>query len=127
MKNVIISSIVIAALLVSWMFFLFYAENECQQMIHSIEHDIIPSIESEQWKDAKDYLKKTNEKWHHFRKLGLYFFHTETINTIDYNLARALEYANAEDISNTAGELNSIAEQLSFLTENEKLSLQNIF
>ena len=33
----------------------------------------------------------------------------------------------AQDISNSSGELAAMLEQLSFLTENESLSLQNVF
>jgi hypothetical protein len=52
---------------------------------------------------------------------------TATINEIDYALARSIKFIQAEDISNSNGELNAVIEQFSFLTENQNLSLQNIF
>ena len=127
MKDLIIASLIIAVLLGGWILVLHGAERESQQLISSIQEDIIPLADAGNWKQANIQINKLNQDWHDFRKKALYFFHTETINTIDYSMARSLKYAEAEDDSNTAGELNSMIEQLSFLTGNEKLTLQNLF
>lgn len=126
MKDFLISGFIILFLMVTWGFFLHHAEEDSQKMIHTIRAEILPDMEAGQWDDVRRKLDTLNDTWHKFRKTALYFFHTETINGIDYSVASVLKYAQAEDLSNAAGELNSMIEQLSFLTGNEKLTLQNI-
>ena len=127
MKDLITASLILFLLLGGWMIFLYYADLQGQNLIDSIKEDILPNIETGQWDSVQVQMKSLNERWHKFRGAALYFFHTETINTIDYSLARAMKYAAAEDNSNAAGELNSMIEQLSFLTANEKLTMRNLF
>ncbi|MGN0727451.1 MAG: DUF4363 family protein, partial [Anaerovoracaceae bacterium] len=57
---------------------------------------------------------------------ALLFLDTQTINEIDYSLARPMKYVKAEDVSNSAGELNAIIEQLTFLKKNDEVSAANI-
>lgn len=127
MKDLISASLILFILLGGWIFFLHHTEQESQKMIQSIENDILPQIEQQQWEQAQAELDKLNQNWHHFRSTALYFFHTETINTIDYSMARSMKYTSAEDESNAAGELNSMIEQLVFLTSSQKFTFQNIF
>ena len=42
-------------------------------------------------------------------------------------MAKAIKYVEAEDVSNSSGELNALAEQLDFLVAREKINLENIF
>ena len=44
----------------------------------------------------------------------------------DYCLAKADKYVNAEDVSNSSGELNSLAGQMLFLKTKEKITPENI-
>lgn len=110
-----------------WFVFLHYADTQSQDLIKEIREEILPDIQAGKWSAVQKKMDLLNEDWHKFRKVTLYLLHTETINSIDYGIARSIKYAEAEDDSNTAGELNAVIEQLSFLTDNQKLTLQNVF
>ena len=51
---------------------------------------------------------------------------TDEINEIDFCLAKAEKYIKAEDVSNSSGELNSLAEQLIFMYEQQDIKAANI-
>ena len=127
MKDLLASALIMVLILGGWLIFLHYADGQSQSLIKEIRHEILPEIKEGHWAAVQTKMDKLNDDWHKFRKITLYLLHTETINSIDYSIARSLKYAAAEDESNTAGELNAAIEQLSFLTDNQKLTLQNIF
>ena len=127
MKDFIAASLIMLLILGGWLIFLHYADTQSQSLVSEIRHEILPAIKDGSWTSVQSKMDTLNDDWHKFRKVTLYLLHTETINSIDYSIARALKYADAEDESNTAGELNAAIEQLSFLTDNQKLTLQNIF
>lgn len=71
-------------------------------------------------------MKKLDDDWHKYKKTALLFLDTQTINEIDYSLARAEKYVKSEDVSNSSGELNSMIEQLTFLKQNDEVTFANI-
>ena len=127
MKDFIAASLIMVLTLGGCLLFLHYADNQSQNLIKDIRQEILPDINQGNWYSVQKKMDRLNDDWHRFRKVTLYLLHTETINSIDYGIARSIKYAEAEDDSNTAGELNSVIEQLSFLTDNQKLTLQNVF
>ena len=127
MKELIAAALIMTLILGGWIIFLHYAEDQSQHLTKKIRQEILPDIKNGSWAAVQKNMDVLNEDWHRFRKITLYLLHSETINSIDYSMARAVKYAEAEDESNTSGELNVIIEQLSFLTSNQKLTLQNIF
>ena len=127
MKDFIAASMIMILLLGGWLFFIHYADSQSQHLIKEIRQEILPGIQSGDWPSVQQKMKVLDDDWHKFRKITLYLLHTETINAIDYSIARSIKYSEAEDDSNTAGELNAAIEQLSFLTRNQRLTLQNIF
>ena len=127
MKDLIAALLILFLVLGLWFVFLNYAESQTHQLITDIRQEILPLIYDENWPDVQVKTESLNEDWHKFRRTALCLLHTETINSIDLSIARTMKYAKAEDQSNTAGELNAAASQLSYLTENQKLTLQNLF
>ena len=61
------------------------------------------------------------------RKEGCFFLDTQTINEIDYSMAKSVKYVNAEDVSNASGELSAMLEQLTFLCSNDEVNWGNVF
>lgn len=127
MKELIAAALIMTLILGGWLLFLHYADEQSQHLTKEIRQKILPDIKNGSWAAVQKNMDILNEDWHRFRKITLYLLHSETINSIDYSVARAIKYAEAEDESNTSGELNVMIEQLSFLTSNQKLTLQNIF
>ena len=91
-----------------------------------LKKEIIPAVEAEQWEESKQLMKELDKDWHKYKKVALLFLDTQTVNEIDYSLARAIKYVKAEDVSNSSGELNSMIEQLTFLKKNDEVSASNI-
>lgn len=127
MKELIAAALIMTLIIGGWLLFLHYADEQSQHLTKEIRQKILPDIKNGSWAAVQKNMDILNEDWHRFRKITLYLLHSETINSIDYSVARAIKYAEAEDESNTSGELNVMIEQLSFLTSNQKLTLQNIF
>ena len=127
MKDLLIAALTIVLLIGGWLSFIHYADSQSKGFQKEIEKKIIPEITAENWKVTEKRLERLDEDWHKFRKISLFFLDTHTINEIDFGLAKSIEYAHAQDISNSTGELAAMVEQLSFLTENESLSMQNVF
>lgn len=127
MKDLIVSTLILFLIAGGWTAFLSYAESQTSSYIVDIETQILPAVEAEDWTNSTQMLETFRQDWHRFRKTALCFLDTETISDIDYGLARAIKFTSAGDAGSAAGELNSMAEQLSLLMENQKISLQNIF
>ncbi|MGN1143057.1 MAG: DUF4363 family protein [Anaerovoracaceae bacterium] len=127
MRDLLIATLTILLLIGGWLTFIHYADSQSKNFQKEIEKKILPEITVGNWEEAESRLDRLNKGWHKFRKISLFFLDTHTINEIDFGLAKSIEYAHAQDVSNSTGELAAMVEQLSFLTENESLSLQNVF
>lgn len=127
MKDLLIAFLTILLLIGGWLTFIHYADSQSKNFQEDIEKKIIPGIAAENWDETDKRLNRLDKDWHEFRKISLFFLDTHTINEIDFGLAKSIEYAHAQDVSNSTGELAAMVEQLSFLTENESLFLQNVF
>lgn len=126
MKDLIISIVIVAILISGWFVFFNYSENTIHSYTACIKEEIIPLIEKDRWEQGYKKMSELEDQWHDFRRLALYFLDTETINEIDYSIAKASKYVKAKDISNSSGELNAVIEQLRFLSQNDELTLNNI-
>ena len=126
MRDLIVSIVIIVVLISGWIVFDNYSENQLAGFATSIKEDIIPAVEGENREDSKAMIEELNKLWHKYRSKALLFLETSEINEIDYCLAKSEKYIKAEDVSNSSGELNSLAEQLIFMYEQEKINLANI-
>jgi hypothetical protein len=127
MKALIISIVSIAVLIIGWCIFVNYSDQSIHGMMNSIEDDIIINVYAENWDKAEDQFNHMSSEWHKKKKVYSFFFNTSVINEADYSIARAKSYIHAKDLSQSAGELNCIKEQLGFLHLNELITLENIF
>ncbi len=126
MRDLIISIAAVALLIGTWLVFFDYSSDNIDSYTHSLKKEIIPAVEAEQWEESKQLMKELDKDWHKYKKVALLFLDTQTVNEIDYSLARAIKYVKAEDVSNSSGELNSMIEQLTFLKKNDEVSASNI-
>lgn len=126
MRDLLISTAIIVVLIGSWLCFDSYSNNSIKDLVNDIQEDIIPAVESEDWEKSRRLTEELSEEWHEYKKVALLFLSTEELSEIDYCIARSEKYVDAADISNSSGELNSLAEQMKFLISREKVSLENI-
>ena len=126
MKDLIVSTLLIAALIGCWLIFYGYSEFRITGFIQAIDEVVLPMAEDGNWSESLQEMEKLNVNWHKYKGIALLFLDTEIINEIDYSVARATQYIKARDISNSSGELLFIREQLRFLSSNDRVSLANI-
>ena len=126
MRDLIISIVAVVLLIGTWLVFFDYSSDNIDSYTYSLKKEIIPAVEAEQWEESKQLMKNLDKDWHKYKKVALLFLDTQTVNEIDYTLARAIKYVKAEDVSNSSGELNSMIEQLTFLKKNDEVSASNI-
>ena len=126
MRDLIISVVVVALLIGTWLVFFDYSSKNIDAYSYTIKNEILPAVEAERWDEGGQLMKKLDKDWHKYKKVALLFLDTQTINEIDYSLAKAEKYVKSEDVSNSSGELNSMIEQLTFLKQNDEVSAANI-
>lgn len=126
MKNLITSFLIVAFLIGGWLIFDNYSRNVTGALAEVLKEDIIPFTEAESWDKASASYDIFEEEWDKYRKISLAFLENDQINEIELCVARAEKYIEAEDVSNSAGELCSIARQLELLDKREKITLSNI-
>ena len=85
------------------------------------------AVEASDWQNSNKKMKKLNKDWHKYKKVAIFFLDTQTINEIDYSMAKSVKYVKAEDVSNSSGELNAMVEQLAFLCTNDEVNWGNVF
>ncbi len=127
MKDFIIVSLILLFLFGSWTGFLYYSNQQIQKLIADIQDKILPAIEAEDWQESSRLMKDFQDRWKKIRKLSLYFRDTGPLGEIDISIAKTIKYVQAEDVSNSSGELQAVSKQLSAMRNQEKLNLQNIF
>ncbi len=126
MRYLIISITTVSLLIGSWLVFFSYSSKNIDAYTEFLKDEILPAVEAENWEESNSLMKKLDDDWHKYKKTALLFLDTQTINEIDYSLARAEKYVKAEDVSNSSGELNSMIEQLTFLKQNDEVTFANI-
>lgn len=126
MKDLIISILIIALLIGSWLIFDGYSKQTTTLMAESLEANTIPLVENELWEEATLQYERFEKNWNKYKKTALSFLENDQISEIDLCVARAEKYIEAKDVSNSAGELCSIAKQLHLLDLREKVTLSNI-
>lgn len=126
MKYLIISITTVSLLIGSWLIFFSYSSKDIDTYTQFLEDEVLPAVEAKHWDESSRLMKKLDDDWHKYKKTALLFLDTQTINEIDYSLARAEKYVKSEDVSNSSGELNSMIEQLTFLKQNDEVTFANI-
>ena len=126
MRDLIISAAIMMVLIGSWLIFDNYSEKQLVDFSSSIIEEIIPAVEAGDWDESLSMISDFSDRWHEYRKKALLFLETEEVNEIDYCLAKSEKYIKAEDVSNSSGELNSLAEQIIFMNEKQDINAANI-
>lgn len=127
MKDLIVSICAVAVLIGGWLIFAHASQAQIDDLNDRIREEIIPSVESAQWDEAYQKVQVLSDDWHAYKKTAIFFLDTQTINDIDYAMAKSVKYVKAEDVSNASGELFAMVEQLTFLCSNDEVNWGNVF
>ena len=126
MKNLIISCIIVLVFIVGWLSFDYYSQNAVNSLCDILEDNIIPLTEENSWGEVALQYEDFEKEWNQYKAVALYFLENDKLVEIDLCIARAEKYIEAEDVSNSAGEVSSISKQIQLLTKREKVTLSNI-
>ncbi|NLP30777.1 MAG: DUF4363 family protein [Clostridiales bacterium] len=127
MRALFISLLSLTILVVSWSIFLVYAGNAINDMVDILEYETIEKIKNENWQNAQKSFKQVIEIWQSKRKIYSVFFDANSIGEIEGTIAKAKAYINSQDQGSAVAEIAHLQQQFSFLLENEKVTLENIF
>lgn len=125
MRSLVISIIALGLLMGSWGVFLNRADKAIHEMSASINEEIIPAVSAEDWRRSQERFSYMSTLWNQDRRLFSIYFDAISIGQIEGSLARAKEYLQSEEKSSASGELAYLDQQLLFVLENERLSLEN--
>lgn len=126
MRDLVVSAAIVAFLIGGWLIFDSYSDHKVGQMSDFIISDIIPQVEAENWEESRKMMTNLEESWRDYKSRALFFLNNEELSEIEYCMIKAEKYVNAEDVSNSSGELNSLAGQFDFLVAREKITPENI-
>lgn len=127
MRSLITASLCVVLIFAAWTVFSDFADDTLHDLMNQTEEEIMVSVIKEDWGKAETEMEKLTEKWHSYKIVYSYFLNAEDINNTDYSIARCTQYIRAEDVSNSAGELACVKEQLKYLHLRETIRLENIF
>ncbi|MEG1725210.1 MAG: DUF4363 family protein [Anaerovoracaceae bacterium] len=127
MKSLIISVLSLSILITIWCVFYNYSDDYLHSTVNDIDNSVMIHVEDKQWKKASKEINNMEKGWHKYKRTASFFLDTESLNETDYSFAKCNKYIKAKDVSNSAGEVNCLKEQLLFLHKNESLIWSNIF
>lgn len=127
MKKLIAAVLSVGILIGSWLIFANYSHGQISEFTRFIKEEILPTVEASDWESSNLLIEKLNNDWNRYRSKAIFFLDTQTINEIDYSMAKSIKYVKAEDVSNSSGELNAMSEQLTFLCANDEVNWGNVF
>ena len=126
MRDLIVSVVAVALLIGAWLLFFNYSQHQINQFAGIIETSAIPLAGEADWDGCNTQISILNRKWHKYKSIAFFFLDTDSLNQIDYSMARSVQYIKAQDYSNASGELLALSEQLKRLYSNERITFANI-
>ncbi len=127
MKKLLAAVLSVGILIGGWLIFANYSHSQINGFTRFIEEEILPAVEASDWETSYLLMEKLNKDWNGYRSKAIFFLDTQTINEIDYSMAKSIKYVKAADVSNSSGELNAMTRQLTFLCANDEVNWGNVF
>lgn len=127
MRNFVISLICLCVLLGIWGCFSVYSSRISEEMQLQSEVLIEEAIKQSDWNAAEEDFRKLSAMWDEYKIPASFFIDLKDINEIDCTLSKAHLYIEAEDISNSSGEISYLKDKFKLLHRNDSLLLTNIF
>ena len=119
MRAFIISSAVFILSLGLWTWSHMFFGQVLDEYSSFITTDIVPAVSEGRWEDALFLYGGFEDDWEENRRYMNLFYDRDRVNAVDDCIKRSKEFMSAEDPSNSAGELSSLANQLQYLRYQE--------
>lgn len=126
MRDLIISLICMAVLIVPWGIYSKYSTETTEMYNHIIDNELLPAVTSQNWDKAESDFESVTEMWNKQKKISSFFSSTSAVNDIDSTVKKTYYYLKMKDKSNTSGEAAYLRCKLNYLYNNETLTPSNI-
>ncbi|MDO4545327.1 MAG: DUF4363 family protein [Bacillota bacterium] len=126
MRDLIISILCMVILIIPWTIYDNYSSKTIDTYKSSIQEQIIPAIEADDWDRAEKNFSQIEDDWKKYQKTSAFFIDTQSINEVDSIISKVHYYISLHDASNAAGEAAYLKNSFDLLHENESPSLGNI-
>lgn len=126
MRSLLISIVAFTLVLGSWGVFIVFADDSIHSLHQTIKKEAMLAINQEDWVKAEKSLGRVSAQWYQGRRVFSLFFNAQAIAEVEASVVRAQAYISAEEKASSLGELAYLDQQLMFLLENEKLTLENV-
>ena len=127
MKNLIASVLCLLLLLIPWLIYDRYSVDTLGSFNNIIEQEIIPALEKEDWDSAEKSFNNVAKDWERFENISEFFLDTQAVSEVDELLYKTKYHIKMHDSSNAAASSAELTHMLSYLHQNEGLSVGNIF
>ncbi|HPO05047.1 MAG TPA: DUF4363 family protein [Bacillota bacterium] len=114
-----------AVLFIAWGLFISSADADIEKMKAEID-SAITAISVEEWDKGQDAIDNIFRQWKDKRLVFSLFFDAISIGEAEASLFKADAYTKAREKGSAMAELAYIRHRLSFLYENEKITIENI-
>lgn len=125
-KILLISSVTLAALIISGFYISIYLQKSTSELISEIDK-IEASVKDNRWSDANTSMEKLESNWDKLENKWTLFTNHHEIDNISITLKKSIEYIKSQNSSEAMSSLASLRHYLSHIPDMEKLTLKNIF
>jgi hypothetical protein len=125
MRALWITIIATLILFITWGTFIHFAGKDMDYMADNIDRATL-SVFKEDWQEGQAFLELVEKRWFKRRLVFSLFFDAVSIGEVEASLFKATSYNSAEEKGSAMAELTNLRHLLSFLFENEKISIENI-
>ena len=126
MKKLLIAVICLLVLIIPWELYDRYSTAAVKGYCTVIEEQILPATVSNDWDTAMTSFQSIKKDWEKFKKISEYFINAQIINEADRLVSKVEYFINTKDSSNAAAISSELKQTLTYLHENEMLSIGNV-
>lgn len=127
MKNLVIATLCLLALIVPWSLYEHYASTTIYGCTDILDKEVLPAITEESWQAAEEDYNIILNEWSRFETVAEFFLDTEAVNEADELINKTKYHIIMHDTSNAAADVSELKHLLNYLYENEILSTGNVF
>ena len=126
MRNFVISLVCIIVIICVWACFTSYSSRLSSECISYADALVNEAIQEGDWTAAETIYSNMLDSWDRYKDIAYFFLDARDINEIDCILGKILLYMEAEDVSNSNGEISYLKNKIAAFHQSDTLRLRNI-
>lgn len=126
MKNVVISFIIFAAMVIAIFFSISYL-NKVSSNLQSLNDKLEQQITDDKWNNAYNTSMDYTQKWEKYSKVIKIFVNHQEIDNIEMELMKLPQYVKEKTKDEALASVHVLKFLMSHISNLEKVNIQNIF